>query len=63
MIKSIRLKWASHVARMKDGKTAFKSLTGKGNRSLGRPRGRYEDNMRMDPKEIGIDTMNWVDSV
>ena len=33
-----------------------------GKRSLGRPRRRWEDNIRMDLKEIGINTRNWVDS-
>jgi hypothetical protein len=33
-----------------------------GKRLLGRPRGRWEDNIRIDLKEIGIDTRNWVDS-
>ena len=44
--------------------TAFKILTGKptGKRPLERPRRRWEDNIRMDPKEIGINTRNWVDS-
>ena len=33
-----------------------------GKRPLGRPRSRWEDNIRMDLKEVGIDTRNWVDS-
>ena len=43
---------------------AFKILTGKsaGNRRLGGPRCRWEDNIRMDLKEIRINTWNWVDS-
>ena len=43
---------------------AFKILAGKlrEKRQLGRPRGRWEDNIRMDFKEIGINTKNWVDS-
>ena len=42
LIKSRRLRWASHVARMEDGMWAFEMLTGKlrGNRYLGRSRGR-----------------------
>ena len=49
---------------MEEGRRAFKILTGKpiGKRPLGRPRHRWEDNIRMDLKEIGIDTKNWVDS-
>ena len=61
MIKSRRLRWAGHVARMEEGRSAFKILTGKpkGKRHLGKPRRRWEDNIRMDLKEIGI---SWVDS-
>ena len=56
MIKSRRLRWAGYVARMEIGMSAFKILTGKptGWRPLGRPRRRWEDNIRMDLKEIGI---------
>ena len=58
MIKSIRLRWAGHVARMEEGRGAFKILTGisAGKRPLGRPRRRGEDNIRMDFKEICINT-------
>ena len=63
-IKSRRLRWAGHVARMEEGRSAFKILKGKptGKRPLGRPWRRWEDNVRMDLEEIGINTMNWVDS-
>ena len=49
---------------MKEGRSAFRILTGKatGKRPLGRPRRRWESNIRMDLKEIGINTRNWVDS-
>ena len=62
MIKSKRFRWAGHVARMEEGMSAF--LTGKptGKRPLGRPRRRWEDNIRMDLEEIGINAGNWVDS-
>ena len=62
-IKSIRLRWAGHVARMVEGRSASKILTGKptGKRQLGRPRCRWEDNIRMDRKGILINTRNWVD--
>ena len=48
---------------MEEGRSAFKILTGKptGKRPLGRPRRRWEDYIRMDLKEIGINTRNWVD--
>ena len=50
---------------MEDGRSTFKILTGNstGKRPLGRPRRRWEDNIRMDLKEICTNTRNWVDSV
>ena len=64
MIKFRRLRWAGHVARMEEGRSTFKILTGKptGKRPLGRPKCRWEDNIRMDLEEIGINAGNWVDS-
>ena len=64
VIKSRRLRWADHVARMKVGRVAFKILTGTpaGKRPLGRPRRRWVDNIRTDLKEIGIKMRNLVDS-
>ena len=62
VITSKRLRWAGHVVRMEEGRSAFKILTGKptGKRPLGRPRCRWEENIRMDLtidlKEIGINT-------
>ena len=49
---------------MEEGRSAFKILTGKpaGKRPLGRPRLRWEDNIRMDLEEIGIKAGYWVDS-
>ena len=48
---------------MEEGRSAFKILTGKptGKRSLGRPRHRWEDNNKMDLREIGVHMRNWVD--
>ena len=64
MIQSRKLRWAGHVGRMEEGRSAFKILTGKptGKRPLGRPRRRWEDHIRMDLEEIGINTGNWDDS-
>ena len=64
MIKSTRLRWASHVARMVEDRSVLKMLTGKhtGKRPLGRSRHRWKDNIRMDLEEIGINADNWVDS-
>ena len=60
MTKSRRLRWAGHVDRMEEGRSAFKILTGKptGKRPLGRPRRRWEDRIRMDPEDIGINAAN-----
>ena len=62
--KSGRLRWAGHVVKMEEGRSASKTLTGISSRKipLGRPRHRRENNTRMDLKEIGINTKNWVDS-
>ena len=64
VIKSRRSRWAGHVVRMEEGRSAFKILTGKptGKRALGRPRRRWEDNIRMDLEEVVINGGNWVDS-
>jgi hypothetical protein len=59
MINSRRLRWAGHVARMEEGRSVFKILTGV---PLGRARPRWEDNIRKDFKDVDIDTRNWVDS-
>ena len=59
-----RLRCAGHVAKMKNGRSAFKifTVTPDGKRPLGKPRFRWEDNIRMELKEIVINTRNWVDS-
>ena len=58
------MRWAGHVARINEGRGAFKILRGKptGKILLGRPRSRWEDNIKMDLEEIGINAGNWVDS-
>ena len=59
-----RLKWAWHVARMEEGRSVFKILTGKhiGKRPIERPRCRWEGNIRTDLEDIDIIAGNWVDS-
>ena len=59
----MRLRWTGHVARMEKGRSAFKILTGKptGKIPLERHRRRWENNIRMDIEEIGINTRNLVD--
>jgi hypothetical protein len=55
-IKSRRMRWAGHVARMREGR-GVRVLVGrpKGKRPLGRPRHRWEDNIKVDLRETGID--------
>jgi hypothetical protein len=62
MIKARRLKLAGHVARMGYGRGVYRVLAGKpeGKRPLGRPRRRWEDNIKMDLREIGIDGTKWI---
>ena len=54
------MRWAGHVARMEEGRSAFRILTGKPTGSLGGLRSRWEDNIRMKLKEICVNTRNWV---
>jgi hypothetical protein len=60
MIKSRRMRWAGHVARMQEGRGIYRVLVGRleGKRPLGRPKRRWEDNIKMDLREIGIDGAN-----
>jgi hypothetical protein len=65
MIKSRRMRWAGHVARMGEKKNAYRILVGKseGKRPLGRPRRSWMDNIKIDLREIGRDDMDWIDQV
>jgi hypothetical protein len=62
VIKSRRMKWAGHVARMGEGRGVHGVLVGRpeGTRPLRRPNRRWEDNIKMDLREIGIDGANWI---
>jgi len=62
VIKSIKMRWAGHVAGMGDEKGAYRVLLGKpeGKRPLGRPRRRWVDNIRMDLQEVGCGYMDWI---
>ena len=55
VVKSRRMRWAGHVARMGEGRSVHRVLVGKpeGNIPLGRPRRRWEDNIKMDLQEVG----------
>jgi hypothetical protein len=62
VIKSGRLRWAGHVARMGERRSAYRALVGKpdGRRPLGRPRRRWEDNIKMGLREVGCGGMDWI---
>jgi hypothetical protein len=63
VIKSRRLRWAGHVARMEEGRGAHKMLVKKpeGKRPLERPRRRWEDNIKMDLQEVGGGVGDWME--
>ena len=62
VIKSRRMRWAGHVARMGEGSGVYRVLVGKpeGKRPLGRPRRRWLGNIRMDLQEVGCGYMEWI---
>ena len=62
-LKSRRLRWAGHVARMEQPRNAYTVLVRKpeGKRPLGRPRRRWEDNIRMDLREVVCYPGEWID--
>jgi hypothetical protein len=62
MIKLRRMRWAGHVARIGEGRDVYRVLVRRpeGKRPLGRLRRRWEDNIKMNLREIGIDGTNWI---
>ena len=62
VIKSRRMRWAGHVARMDEEKGVYRVLVGQpeGRRTLGRPGRRWVDNIRMDLQEVGCGYMDWI---
>jgi hypothetical protein len=62
VIKPRRLRWMGHVTCMGEGRGVCRVLVGKpeGKRLLGRPRHRWEDNIKLDLREIGINRANWI---
>ena len=62
VIKSRRMRWAGHVARMGEDRGVYRVLVGKleGKRPLGRPRRRWVDNIRMDLQEVGYGYVDWI---
>ena len=63
VIKSRRMRWAGHVARMGEGRGVYRILVGKseGKRPRGRPRRRWEDNIKMDLQEVGCGGVDWIE--
>jgi hypothetical protein len=62
IIKSRRMKWAGHVARLGEKRNVYRLSVGKpeGKRPLGRPRRRWIDNIKMDLLEIGVNVVDWI---
>jgi hypothetical protein len=62
VIKARRMRWVGHMALMGEGRGVYRVLVGRpeGKRPLGRPRLRWEDNIKLDLREIGIDGSNWI---
>jgi hypothetical protein len=62
VIKVRRMRWVGHVACMGEVRGAYNILVGKpeGRRPLGRPRHRWEDNIKMDLREIGFGDVDWI---
>jgi hypothetical protein len=56
------MRWAGHVARRGEERGGYRVLVGRpeGKRQMGRPRRRWEDNIKMDLREIWIDVANWI---
>jgi hypothetical protein len=63
MIKARRMRWAGHVAHGGGEGCIYYILVGRpeGRRPLGRPRRRWEDNIKMDLREIGFGDVDWID--
>jgi hypothetical protein len=64
IIKSRRMRWTGHVARMGEKRNAYGILLGKpeGKTLLGRQRRRWADNVKMNLREIGWDGVDWIDT-
>ena len=62
-VKSRRMRWAGHVARMGEDRGVHRVLVGKpeGKRPLGRPRRRWEDNIKMDLQEVEGGHGDWME--
>jgi hypothetical protein len=63
VVKSRRIRWAGHVVLMREGRGVHRVWVGKQEvkRSLGRPRPRWEDNIRIDLQEVGEGRGDWME--
>ena len=63
MIKSRKKRWALHVARMGESRGDYRILVGKlvGKRPFGRPRRRWDDNIKMDFQKLGCVSVDWIE--
>jgi len=63
VIKSRRMRWVGHVARMRERRGVYRAFVvkPKGKRPLGRPRHRWDDNINEDLQEVGCGGMDWID--
>jgi hypothetical protein len=65
VVNSRRMRWAGHVARMGEDRSVHRVLVGRpeGKRPLGRPRRRWENNIKMDLQEVGGGLEDWMELV
>jgi hypothetical protein len=61
VVKLRRMRWAGHVARMGEGRSVHRVLVGKPKGTLGRPRHRWEDNIKMDLQEVRGGCGDWME--
>jgi hypothetical protein len=63
VIKSRRMRWAGHVTRRGEGKGVYRVLVGKPERKrpMGRPRLKWEENIKMDLQKVGCGSMDWIE--
>jgi hypothetical protein len=63
VIESRRMRWAGHVARIGEGRGMYRFLVGRpeGKRPLGRPKRRWEDNIKIDIQEVVCGDMAWIE--
>jgi hypothetical protein len=63
VVKQRRMRWAGHVARMGERRSVYRVLVGnpEGKKPLGRPRRKWEDNIKMDLQEVGCRSVDWIE--